>query len=348
MKRRVVGVDVTSKSIRAVQMLHKTGQRSIVEKFIEYPLGVSSNDGELTPVQILGGQLKLAFAQAGFKTRDVVFGIGGPDVFVKEFETPDLPKGKLRKLLPELAKGELPMPLDEVVLDYYANRRDQPEGSAEAKLGGILVAASKKIIDLYMEASRVAKLNVLAIDLIPFALTRNLSRRSATPGVRAYVRAANAYINIIVTDGPAISFVRLVPWEHASLNMTPLSSDEDSEGAGIVLEFTDVHTSQITIADGADETQATLHRQAIKELDDTIRYFQRNHPDKAVEEILVSGIRLDNPAFMDMLKSGRDIKVTGVTRSGLGHKRSTVSTVDSSEIPDHLAVALSLAEAMAV
>jgi len=345
MTRRVVGVDVTAKSIRAVQMLHRGGQRPVVEKFIEYPLQASASDEGLTKGQILGGQLKLAWAEAGFKTRDVVFGIGGPDVFVKEFEVPDLPRLKLKKELPDLAKGELPMPLDEVVLDYYANRRvDAPD--AESKLGGILVAANKRTVDSFMEATRVARLNAHSIELIPFALTRNLSKRSSTSGVRAYVRAANGYINIMVTDGPAVTFVRLVPWEHTTLNLTPLSTDEDSEGAGLFLQFTDMSTSQISVAETADNTHAALQRQAVKELDDTIRYFHRNHPDTKIEEIIVSGHRLDTPAFISALNETRDIVVTGVTRSGIGHKRGTVSRVESAEVPDHLAVALALAEAI--
>ena len=281
-------------------------------------------------------------------------------MFVKEFEVPDLPKSKLRKLLPDLAKGELPMSLDEVVLDFYANRRitevppghsaatgaSKDKGEPEAHLGGMLVAANRAAIDLKMEAAKVAKLNVESIDLIPFALSRNLSKRFTTPGVRVFVRAANSFINIIVTDDTAVRFVRMVPWELSALHLTPLSKDEDSESAGIVLDFTDASTSEISVIQTEDETQTAIHRQAVRELDDTMRYFNISHPDKHIDEILVSGVRLDNSAFLGMLQKGREVRVTGITRSGLGHRRSTVSTVDSSDVPDHLAVALALAEAV--
>jgi type IV pilus assembly protein PilM len=346
MSRRVVGIDVTAKSIRAVQMLHRKGQRSVVEKFIEHPYTAVASASELNRGQYLAGQLKLVWAAAGFRTKDVVIGVGGPDVFVKEFVAPDLPKAKLKKELPELVNSELPMAVEDVVLDYYANRRFEVDG--ESKLGGLVVAANRQTIDDYIEAARSAKLNVLSIDLIPFALTRNLAKREAQTGVRAYVRATNGYINIVVTDGPAITFMRLVPWDLQAINRTPLSKDEDSEGVGISLEFTDVSTSQIEAVDGEDETLRSLQRQAVRELNDTILYFQRNHPEKPIQEILVSGYRLDNPGFLTAIKDGRDVKVSGVTRTGLGHKRSTVTKVNDADLPDHLAVALALAEVAAL
>ena len=346
MSRRVVGVDFTAKSIRAVQMLHRKGQRSVVEKFIEHPYTAVASAAELERGQYLAGQLKLAWAAAGFKTKDVVIGVGASDVFVKEFTVPDLPKSKLKKELPELVQGELPMAVEDVVLDYYANRRFEEEG--ESKLGGLLVAANRQTIEDYMDSARGAKLNVLSIDLIPFALTRHLSKRESQTGVRAYVRAANGYINIIVTDGPAVIFMRLVPWDLRAMNRTPLSKDDDSEGAGISLEFTDVSTSEIETVAGENETMKSLQRQAVRELNDTILYFQRNHPDKPIQEILVSGYRLDNPSFLAAISLGKDMKVTGITRSGFGHKRSTVTKVQDSELPDHLAVALALAEVAAL
>ena len=346
MSRRVVGIDVTAKSIRAVQMLHRKGQRSVVEKFIEHPYTAIASASELNRGQYLASQLKLVWAAAGFKTKNVVIGIGGPDVFVKEFVAPDLPKQKLKKELPELVKSELPMAVEDVVLDYYANRRFEEDG--ESKLGGLVVAANRQTIDDYMEAARTSKLNVLSIDLIPFALTRTFSKRESQTGVRAYVRAANGYINIIVTDGPGITFIRLVPWDIRAMNRTPLSKDEDSEGVGISLEFTDVSTAEIEAVDGEDENLKSLQRQAVRELNDTILYFQRNHPDKPIQEILVSGYRLDNPSFLGAISAGRDIKVSGITRTGLGHKRSTVTKVSDSELPDHLAVALALAEVAAL
>ncbi len=75
-----------------------------------------------------------------------------------------------------------------------------------------------------------------------------------------------------------------------------------------------------------------------------MEYFHLNHSDKKIEEILVSGYRLDNAQFIEALSKDKNIWVTGITKTGLGHKKSTLSLVDTAELPDHLAVALALAE----
>lgn len=342
MKKRVVGIDVTSRTIRAVQVLHKTGQRPVVEKFIEFPLDTFDADLTKSRASNLAKHFRDLWTEAGFKTKLVAVGIGGADVFVKTFVAPDLPKHKLKKALPELVKAELPMAVEEVVLDFYANGRFESEG--ESKLNGLLVAANRETVGDFMEATRAAKLKIVSIDLIPFALTRHLAKRRVQTGVKAFVRASNSYINIVVTEGNTIAFVRLVPWERPGTSQSQLADTFDADSKGLFVDSANPITSDITVIQAQEQQQTALQRQAVRELEETVAFFHQNYPDKHIEEILVSGYRLDNKAFIDALSKGKNVWVTGVTRSGLGHKRSTVSTVEDPDLPDHLAVALALAD----
>ena len=342
MKKRVVGLDIAGRSIRGVQMLHRTGQRSIVEKFVDFPLDEFDATFDKTRANYLARNLRDMWNQAGFKTPYLAVGIGGGDVFVREFSVPDVSPNMLKKRLPDLLKSELPMSVDEVVLDFYANSRTVVEG--EPSLQGLAVAANRKVVDELMEASRAAKLKVVSIDLIPFALTRHLMKRKIQTGVKAYVRASNSYINIVVTDGTKVVFVRLVPWEHLGNRELKLSDAATGDNEGLVFESAEPSTGELALILEKEQSQLALQRQAIRELNETMEYFHLNHSDKKIEEILVSGYRLDNAQFIEALSKDKNIWVTGITKTGLGHKKSTLSLVDTAELPDHLAVALALAE----
>ena len=323
-------------------MLHRSGQRSIVEKFIDFPIDVFDANFDKSRASHLARNLRDMWREAGFKTQYLAVGIGGADVFVREFSVPDIAPHKLKKALPDLMKADLPMPIEEVLLDFYANSRSVVDG--EERLNGLAVAANRSAVEELMEASRAAKLKVTSIDLVPFALTRHLMQRKVQTGVKAYVRASNSYINIVVTEGSSIIFVRLVPWENLGTSQMQLADASNGDEGGLMFDSANPTTGELAVVVEQEQTQTALQTQAIRELDETMAYFHVNHPDKKIEEILVSGYRLDNPKFIKAMSKGKDIWVTGITKTGLGHKKSTVSKVDSAELPDHLAVALAIAE----
>jgi len=74
----VVGVDIGSASVRAVEVQGFDGAKPSIVRYAEVALPETSvRRGEVVEVSTVGSALKRLWSTGGFKTKDVVLGMGG-------------------------------------------------------------------------------------------------------------------------------------------------------------------------------------------------------------------------------------------------------------------------------
>lgn len=166
------GLDIGYTSVRAVQ-LEKKGKLVHLAAYGEVPLkeGVFAHDN------INVDELALAINQATkqskineITSRQVVCALPESDVFVKNIQLPSMDDTELEEVVKFEIEKIVPYPIDTLYLDYRRVR----EGGEKEKDNIIVVAAPQKLIDMYLEALKKAKLEVIALDVEPAAIARAL------------------------------------------------------------------------------------------------------------------------------------------------------------------------------
>lgn len=205
----MVGIDIGSASIRAVEVKSPDKRPSIV-KFAEVPLPEGSvRRGEVLEIATVASAIKRLWANGRFGTKDVVLGMGGPRVLSRDLSVPRAPMAQIRESLPFHVQDLLPVPINEALLDFYPISEGVTESGPV--VNGLLVAAIKEAVTANVAAVTRAGLRPVGVDLIPFALVRGLLSGSGMRGLVAVVSMGANTTNVVLVQDGVPQFVRIIP-----------------------------------------------------------------------------------------------------------------------------------------
>ena len=167
-----VGVDFGSHSVKAVQ-LRNIDSKPALQTFASQPtpIGVINSEDEAHQKQ-LADALKILFDDGGFKTRYVVVALPEFSIFTRFLEFPNVKENELEGAVHWQAKQVVPIPVKDVQMDWILLGRDESKNAYKV----LLVAAPKKIIDLYIRIVEMAKLEAVALETEGIAAGRAIYR----------------------------------------------------------------------------------------------------------------------------------------------------------------------------
>jgi type IV pilus assembly protein PilM len=210
MAKTVVGIDLGSASIRAAEVRDPGKSKAAVVRSGEIALPPGAvRDGDILEVNTVADALRRLWTSAGFKTKDVVLGVGNHKVISRDLTLPSMPLARIRETLPFQVQDMLPVPVDEALLDFYPIREEK--GQSGDTIHGLLIAALKAPVEAKVEAVRLAGLNPVAVDLVPFALSRVLLHGDNGKGVSALIDVGESTTIIVVAHDGVPQFVRIIP-----------------------------------------------------------------------------------------------------------------------------------------
>lgn len=166
----IVGIELDSHEIRAVELkgnkkktkLSALGRLSLPEGLVK--------EGKILDPQALSLYLEKLWKESGFKSKEVLLGINNQDLIVRFASFPKVPEDKIAGMIQFQAQDFIPVPLDELELDYIVmGDRKTEEGEF---LLVILVAARKKMLNDFITAFALTGLNVREIDSCMLAMGR--------------------------------------------------------------------------------------------------------------------------------------------------------------------------------
>jgi type IV pilus assembly protein PilM len=298
MANTVVGIDIGSTSIRAVELSDPDKPKPTLVRFgrIGLPEGAVRR-GEVVEADTVAGLLKRLWSETGFKTKRVVLGMGNQRVFARDLTVPRAPLPRIRESLPFLVQDMLPLPVSETILDFYPTG----EGSGEhgPTVSGLLIAAVKDAILANLKAVQSAGLVPVEVDLIPFALQRALVTRPKIGGTVALIDVGASTTTVVVAKNGVPEFVRLIP----------TGGDDLTTALATRLELTAPQAEDVkrslglgsVAADAAQHAQLTVIYEVVNELlgslRNTIAYFSNTRADSPVERIVLAGGAAQLPGF---------------------------------------------------
>lgn len=205
---QIVGVDIGSDAIRAVEVSGVGTKHPSVVRFFSLPIPEGAvKNGEVIEVNTISAALRQLWSAAKFRSKEVVLGVGNAKVLVRDLSVPKLSQREIRESLPSYVQEMLPVPVADALLDFY------PISEAASDTGpvvhGLLVAAIKDAVLANVKAVQLAGLTPVGVDLIPFALTRMTSAARMIGNV-AHIDIGARTTNVIVTSGGVPQFVRII------------------------------------------------------------------------------------------------------------------------------------------
>ena len=210
MARNVVGLDIGTTAVRAAELSAHRG-RIVLERLgqVALPPGALV-EGEVAEPEVVARAIRTLWRQARIGSKRVVLGVANQRVVVRLVDVPWMEPAELRGSFALQAQEFLPIPIDQVELDY--NVLGEHEGSAGQRLLRVLlVAAQKEMLAGHLRAVTAAHLQPVAVDLNPFALVRALAPAESFPeGAEALIDVGARVTNVVVHEDTVPRFVRIL------------------------------------------------------------------------------------------------------------------------------------------
>ena len=171
--KNTVGLEVEAGSVAATEV-RANGRVEVVGHGVAALAPGVFREGEVTDVEALAAALKDLFAEHKL-SKNVRLGIGNQRVVVRTMNLPEIENaGELRTAIRFQAQDQIPMPLDQAVLDWEViGHRIGPSG--EKRIEIVVVAARRDMVAALTEAMTKAGLRAVGIDLSAFGMIRALS-----------------------------------------------------------------------------------------------------------------------------------------------------------------------------
>jgi len=216
MSRTLVGLDIGSSGVRAAEFVPGR-RRPTLRRFAQLPLpsGVV-RAGVVADGEALTEALKELWSQGKFGSRNVALGVANAGVLVRQLDLDWMPPADFRKALRYQVQDVLPFSVDEANLDHHLlDELDvvSEDGTPRRVARILLVAASRDMVDSFVDAARRARLRIQTVDLLPFALLRARTPMLADgSGVtEAIVDVGSDVVSVVVHTAGVPRYVRMIP-----------------------------------------------------------------------------------------------------------------------------------------
>ena len=202
-KRPIVGLDIEPGAVAAAQVTPGAPLTVAVAATAPLPPNVV-RDGEVADVETLAAVLKEMFKEHKLDRR-VRVGVANQRIVVRTLELPPVEdRAELEAAVRFLAQDELPMPLEEAVIDFHPLGIVDTENGPRQRV--VLVAARRQMIEQVIAAVRAAGLRAEGIDLSAFAMVRALGDADAAPTLFLSVGGLS---NLAIAEEGTVNFTRV-------------------------------------------------------------------------------------------------------------------------------------------
>lgn len=310
MSRNLVGLDIGSTGVRAAE-LASGGRRTRLRRFARVPLPPGAvRAGAVADSAALTRALETLWAEGRFRSKEVVLGIGSSGVLVRQLDLDWMPPADFRKALRFQVQDVLPFSVDQANLDYHLLEElevEHEDGSTRRVSRIMLVAAAREVVDAFVDAAKAAKLRVVSVDLLPFALLR---ARTGAPtldasATEAIVDVGADVTSVVVHTGGVPRYVRMIPGAGGDSVTEAIQQRygwtwEDAERTKVYVglpghaHLDPLQRSVVGEAhDGLDHAAQRVVAEAVVELADeigtTLDFYRDAAEERQVERVLLTG-----------------------------------------------------------
>ncbi|MBI3420926.1 MAG: type IV pilus assembly protein PilM [Candidatus Sungbacteria bacterium] len=181
--KNVVGVDIGTYSTKVVQLRYES-ERAILETY-----GELLTEGYLKNATGGGGGflrfldndiatlLKDVFRESNITARDAILSIPTTAGFTITIHFPKLDYKEIEGAVPLEARKYVPIPLNEVILDWTILEQGEERDTVEV----LLIAVPKEVVEKFKRVAQLTGIRTRALEIETFSVVRSLIGRNPTP-----------------------------------------------------------------------------------------------------------------------------------------------------------------------
>jgi len=209
-KQSYVGVEIGSSGIKVVQLgLDNQRPRLMTYGYIEQPIDIIKNDAATSRDSVISA-LKSVLHESKVTTNKAVAALPSFTVFSSIISLPMMSRKELNSAVRFEAKKFVPMPIDELVLDWKLLKENHdPKTPAQAQapknLRVLITAAPKSLVRRYIEIFKAAGLQITDLETEALALERSLIGTDPAPVMIVDIGAMATDIAVVVDGIPLIN-----------------------------------------------------------------------------------------------------------------------------------------------
>jgi type IV pilus assembly protein PilM len=279
--RHLVGLDIGSKFIKAVQLTQTSGQYKITE------FGIAEVSSQVSP----GDAVSELFNRKNFKTKRVVSAVSGRFVFVRYISMPVMTDEELVNAAKYELGKYIPVEVDEVLHDSQKLEELPAHEGQEPEMRVLLVAAKRTFIDEHVGVLEAAGLQPSVVDVDSFALGNayelagTLNPQAISPGkLVALVDIGASKTNINIMTDTVSYFTR-----------------EFYKGGDDLTEAEMLKRNPGDELDKVQEAITGVVEDVCHDINISIDYFE-NQYDRKVEEVFLTGGASNTPSLQETLE----------------------------------------------
>ncbi|MBI5530172.1 MAG: type IV pilus assembly protein PilM [Candidatus Doudnabacteria bacterium] len=324
-----LGVDLGTSSLKVVELKNERGKPRLVTYGFTNETDLlirSDSQGDVEKTAIL---LRQVCDKARVTTSKAITALPTFSVFSSTINLPAMSKKDLEGAVKWEARKVIPLPLDDMILDWKIIDEFQEEsalklaGPAEAKknIKVFLTGAPKRLVEKYTDIFKIAGLNLLSLEIEAFALSRSLVGASQATVMLVNMGAVTTNISVIVKGMPYLNRSIDVGGSTVtraisnSLNISMERAEQFKHDIGIISVRQGgpeeiLKTIEATIAPVVNEIKYTLnlyHNQRLREIE--LEKKAGEQAPEVVEKVILSGGMALLPYLPEYLSKILDTRV---------------------------------------
>lgn len=298
--QQVIGLDLGYNSIKAVELV-KNGQTVQLESIGSIPTpprGLLSD----TPLDEQGMVDVISRLLHDMKVTTKLVNTSLPEsqVFTRVIDVPKLSEKELASSIQWEAEQYIPLPIDQVNLDYAILGGDN--GKDKDKMKVLLVAAPIKIIEKYTRILENAGLTLASIETEAIALSRILPAGIPEKSSLLLLNLGATSTDICIVRNKLLNFVRTIPTGGESL--TRAISEELGFSSGQAEEYKRTYGLEKDKLEGkVFASIQPVFVTIIDEIKKIIAFYKERYPTEELSTIILSGGTAKLPGAISYLAS---------------------------------------------
>ena len=343
-----IGLDIGSSAVRAVQLEQRRGDTLTLTRYGEVPLPPGAVvDGDVVEPTVVAEALRELWGRAGLRQRAVAVGLASQRVTVRQIDLPELPDAELADAVRLQAQDQLPIPVDQALLDHVVVER-YVVGDDRRNVRVLLVAAEREMVDRLLTAVTVAKLRPVVVDLDAFALIRSLATDLIMGEVELVVDIGAMVTKIALHRAGDPLFVRMVRLggdvATSQLQKVLDLSWEEAEEAKLGASAAMAAGAALDPDDERARVLQSAVQRVVSEIRNSLDFFRTQNDEVEVHRVLLSGGASLAPNLAGQLQAALDVPVErGDPMHAVDTDDRRPDTADSQDEGPFLAVAVGLA-----
>ncbi len=305
-KTSMVGVDIGSSSVKAVELQGKGADLQLLNLGFETLQADSVVDGQIMELNAVSNAISSIFNEHKIKTTRVAAGVNGHSVIVKNIVLPQMTEDELQESFAWHAEEHIPFDISDVNLDYHVMNR------SDDAIHVLLAACKRDKVANLKQAIQLAGKQPSVVDVDAFALQNcyELNYDPQSGHVVALLNIGASTTNINILNG-----VRSVFTRDATFGGNQYTSLLQKE-MGLTFDQAEAVKRGMPLPEGIEQREIapildTVSDILALEIQKTMDFYRATveEGESAVEKILVSGGGSKLKGLVDFLSRRFEVPV---------------------------------------